>query len=123
MTNRRIVVLFVLLVTLSLVSALGAEIYNKYVLSDAFYLSSLLISENFAWDALTFFILYNNLIPISLQVTLEFVRFFQAYYINMAIFIYFLKNIMFTSIIVAAYGCSNNVVKRIFLIFSGQLIF
>lgn len=31
---------------------------------------------------LTFFILYNNLIPISLQVTLEIVRFFQASYIN-----------------------------------------
>jgi hypothetical protein len=30
---------------------------------------------------LTFVILYNNLIPISLQVTLEIVRFFQAQFI------------------------------------------
>lgn len=37
---------------------------------------------DFFWDILTFFILYNNLIPISLQVTLELVRFFQAVYIN-----------------------------------------
>ncbi len=36
----------------------------------------------FFWGCLTFFILYNNLIPISLQVTLEVVRFFQAFYIN-----------------------------------------
>ena len=31
---------------------------------------------------MTFFILYNNLIPISLQVTLELVKFLQAYFIN-----------------------------------------
>ena len=31
---------------------------------------------------LTYVILYNNLIPISLQVTLEFVKFAQAFYIN-----------------------------------------
>lgn len=33
---------------------------------------------SFPWHVLTFFILYNNLIPISLQVTLEIVRFFQV---------------------------------------------
>lgn len=37
---------------------------------------------------MTFFILYNNLIPISLQVTLELVRFMQAIFINFDIEMY-----------------------------------
>ncbi|KAJ1359226.1 amino acid transporter tat1 [Parelaphostrongylus tenuis] len=43
---------------------------------------------SFLWHVLTFFILYNNLIPISLQVTLEIVRFFQASYINIDVEMY-----------------------------------
>jgi phospholipid-transporting ATPase len=38
--------------------------------------------ENFGLTLLTFIILYNNLIPISLQVTLEVVKFIQAIFIN-----------------------------------------
>ena len=37
---------------------------------------------NFFFNVLTFVILYNNLIPISLLVTLEFVKFIQANFIN-----------------------------------------
>lgn len=37
---------------------------------------------NFFYNAITFLILYNNLIPISLLVTLELVRFMQAIFIN-----------------------------------------
>ncbi|KAI6188055.1 Phospholipid-transporting ATPase [Aphelenchoides besseyi] len=81
LTNRRIIVLFVALVILALVSAIGAEIYNKLYLEDAFYLGTTSTS-NFAYNVLTFFILYNNLIPISLQITLDLVRVFQAIYIN-----------------------------------------
>jgi len=40
------------------------------------------ISLNFWYNLLTFIILYNNLIPISLLVTLEVVRFTQALFIN-----------------------------------------
>lgn len=40
------------------------------------------ISTNFAYNLLTFIILYNNLIPISLLVTLEVVKFIQALFIN-----------------------------------------
>lgn len=36
----------------------------------------------FLWSVITFFILYNNLVPISLQVSIEVVRFFQAAFIN-----------------------------------------
>ena len=45
-----------------------------------------LVSEqkpnNFGYNLLTFIILFNNLIPISLQVTLEVVKFIQAIFIN-----------------------------------------
>ncbi|VDK57851.1 unnamed protein product [Cylicostephanus goldi] len=83
-TNNRIIFLFFVLLTLALVSAAGAEFWRSANLPAMWYLSFL---ENdarasFAWNVLTFFILYNNLIPISLQVTLEIVRFFQATYIN-----------------------------------------
>lgn len=46
------------------------------------------IAKNFAYNLLTFIILYNNLIPISLQVTLELVRFLQAIFINLDIEMY-----------------------------------
>lgn len=45
-------------------------------------------SKNFGYNLLTFIILYNNLIPISLQVTLELVRFVQAMFINFDIEMY-----------------------------------
>lgn len=41
-----------------------------------------MLNKNFGYNLLTFVILYNNLIPISLQVTLELVRFMQALFIN-----------------------------------------
>ncbi|KAI1710341.1 cation transport ATPase (P-type) domain-containing protein [Ditylenchus destructor] len=88
LTNRRIVVLFFTLVLLAVTSATGAEIYNKYYLIGTDYLPRTKGSVNFAWNVLTFFILYNNLIPISLQVTLEVVRFFQAFYINQDQYMY-----------------------------------
>lgn len=81
MTNQRIVFLFFTLIALALVSAIGAEIFKQFWLENVTYIEKLK-TTNFAWNALTFFILYNNLIPISLQVTLEVVRFFQAAYIN-----------------------------------------
>lgn len=41
------------------------------------------------YNLLTFIILFNNLIPISLQVTLEVVRFIQAIFINMDVEMYY----------------------------------
>lgn len=81
MTNPRIIVLFFTLIMLCFFSAMGAEIYKQFLLNNATYIREE-DTAYFAWKALTFFILYNNLIPISLQVTLEVVRFFQAAYIN-----------------------------------------
>ena len=39
-------------------------------------------ATNIGYSLLTFIILYNNLIPISLQVTLEVVKFAQSFFIN-----------------------------------------
>uniref|UniRef100_A0A8C5W5R1 Phospholipid-transporting ATPase n=1 Tax=Leptobrachium leishanense TaxID=445787 RepID=A0A8C5W5R1_9ANUR len=69
-TNVQILVLFGILLVMALVSSVGALLWNKA------------ISNNFGYNLLTFIILYNNLIPISLLVTLEVVKFTQALFIN-----------------------------------------
>ncbi|CAK9302020.1 unnamed protein product, partial [Gordionus sp. m RMFG-2023] len=81
--NRQIIILFVILISLCLISALGNTIYNHKRLDKDWYLGfSQMVASNFGYIFLTFVILYNNLIPISLQVTVEVIRFFQAYFIN-----------------------------------------
>uniref|UniRef100_A0A914W4H3 Phospholipid-transporting ATPase n=1 Tax=Plectus sambesii TaxID=2011161 RepID=A0A914W4H3_9BILA len=82
-TNKQIIYLFFALIIMALVSAVGAQIWENGNIPEAWYLGfDGSNSANFGWNLLTFFILYNNLIPISLQVTLEVVRFLQAFYIN-----------------------------------------
>lgn len=85
MMNQRVLFLFFILVALALISAVSAEIYQRYFLKNAWYIGESLNNINFGWSLMTFFILYNNLIPISLQVTMEVVHFFQAAYINSVI--------------------------------------
>ncbi|KAK0132802.1 Phospholipid-transporting ATPase IB [Merluccius polli] len=83
-TNLQILVLFCILLVMALVSSVGAAIWNRQHTEEAcWYLSRAGdISTNFAYNLLTFIILYNNLIPISLLVTLEVVKFTQALFIN-----------------------------------------
>ncbi|VDO69688.1 unnamed protein product [Heligmosomoides polygyrus] len=82
-TNTRILFLFIILVTISVLSAIGSQLWLREHLPSHWYISFLGKERvTFLWQTLTFFILYNNLIPISLQVTMEIVRFFQANYIN-----------------------------------------
>ncbi|OBS59185.1 hypothetical protein A6R68_09690, partial [Neotoma lepida] len=49
-------------------------------------------SDNFGYNLLTFIILYNNLIPISLLVTLEVVKYTQALFINWDTDMYYIEN-------------------------------
>ena len=63
-------------------SAAGSEVITSGENNDLTYLGSGAAKTNFFWNVLTFVILYNNLIPISLLVTLEFVKFVQARFIN-----------------------------------------
>uniref|UniRef100_A0A4W3HRR3 Phospholipid-transporting ATPase n=1 Tax=Callorhinchus milii TaxID=7868 RepID=A0A4W3HRR3_CALMI len=81
-TNVQILVLFCFLLVMSLISAVGAEIWNKKHGTSDWYMNLTDNLANFGYNLLTFIILYNNLIPISLLVTLEVVKFIQALYIN-----------------------------------------
>ncbi|KAF8328241.1 uncharacterized protein EI90DRAFT_3126404 [Cantharellus anzutake] len=91
--NVQIVFLFLALLALSLASTIGSSIRIWFHSKDQWYL---LISDsiadrakNFVEDILTFIILYNNLIPISLIVTMEVVKFQQAQFINSDLDMYY----------------------------------
>ncbi|KAJ8375394.1 hypothetical protein SKAU_G00059740 [Synaphobranchus kaupii] len=90
-TNVQILVLFCILLVMALVSSVGAAIWNiQHPEQTCWYLSRTGdISTNFWYNLLTFIILYNNLIPISLLVTLEVVRFTQALFINWDVEMYY----------------------------------
>lgn len=82
-TNTQIMFLFLLLLLIALFSAVCSEIWHIKNKHRHWYIGfDDLPPNNFPFTFLTFIILYNNLIPISLQVTLEFVKFLQAYFIN-----------------------------------------
>ncbi|KAG5679223.1 hypothetical protein PVAND_008805 [Polypedilum vanderplanki] len=88
LTNTQILMLFFILVVLCVTSAIFNQIWTLNYFMDHWYLGIIDGTKNFAYNLLTFIILYNNLIPISLQVTLELVRFLQAIFINMDIEMY-----------------------------------
>eukprot|EP01118_Nematostelium_gracile_P019227 TRINITY_DN8839_c0_g1_i2.p1 TRINITY_DN8839_c0_g1~~TRINITY_DN8839_c0_g1_i2.p1 ORF type:complete len:1148 (-),score=269.15 TRINITY_DN8839_c0_g1_i2:58-3234(-) len=81
--NRQIGLMFVLLLLLSAISAAGFGVWQSQNNPDAWYLQ---LEKNgaasTALSVLTFIILYNNLIPISLYVSVEMVKVAQAYFIN-----------------------------------------
>ncbi|XP_014280434.1 probable phospholipid-transporting ATPase IA isoform X2 [Halyomorpha halys] len=88
-TNHQVLMLFFLLILLCIISALCNELWTRQHSKKHWYIAlSGHIGKNFAYNLLTFIILYNNLIPISLQVTLEVVRFVQAIFINMDVDMY-----------------------------------
>ncbi|XP_076276279.1 ATPase phospholipid transporting 8A1 isoform X1 [Lasioglossum baleicum] len=89
MTNTQILMLFFILLLLCLLSAIFNVVWTKANGEGLWYLGlEGEIQKNFGFNLLTFIILFNNLIPISLQVTLEVVRFVQATFINMDIEMY-----------------------------------
>ncbi|XP_036424321.1 phospholipid-transporting ATPase IA isoform X2 [Colossoma macropomum] len=84
-TNFQILVLFGCLLAISLVCSIGQTIWKYQYGNDAWYMdlnSPDGGAANFGLNFLTFIILFNNLIPISLLVTLEVIKFIQAYFIN-----------------------------------------
>ncbi|NXI51384.1 AT8A2 ATPase, partial [Chloroceryle aenea] len=89
-TNMQILVLFCILLVMAIVSSVGALLWNRTHGEVVWYLGShKMRSVNFGYNLLTFIILYNNLIPISLLVTLEVVKFTQALFINWDIDMYY----------------------------------
>ncbi|KAI0031845.1 calcium transporting ATPase [Vararia minispora EC-137] len=93
--NIQIVFLFVFLLALSLGSTIGSSVRSWFFSERQWYLlESTSISgraRGFIEDILTFIILYNNLIPISLIVTIEVVKFQQALLINSDLDMYHLR--------------------------------
>ena len=78
-TNYQIIFLFIILVVIALASALGNFLIRNDIINHSYLPTT---ETNYFLQFLTFFILYNNLIPISLLVTLEGVKFVQAYFVN-----------------------------------------
>ncbi|TFK75474.1 calcium transporting ATPase [Pluteus cervinus] len=93
--NVQIVFLFILLLALSLGSTIGSSIRTWFFSSQQWYLLEGSTfsgrAKGFIEDILTFIILYNNLIPISLIVTMEVVKFQQAQLINSDLDMYYAK--------------------------------
>lgn len=78
LTNYQILLLFVILLVMSTICTLGNIFWTRNHLDTDWYIGLNDISHNVAYNLLTFIILFNNLVPISLQVTLEVVRFIQV---------------------------------------------
>uniref|UniRef100_A0A8D0TWR0 Phospholipid-transporting ATPase n=1 Tax=Sus scrofa TaxID=9823 RepID=A0A8D0TWR0_PIG len=92
-TNVQILVLFGILLVMALVSSVGALYWNGSQGGKNWYIKKMdTSSDNFGYNLLTFIILYNNLIPISLLVTLEVVKYTQALFINWDTDMYYLEN-------------------------------
>ncbi|EIW80800.1 aminophospholipid-transporting P-type ATPase [Coniophora puteana RWD-64-598 SS2] len=91
--NVQIVFLFVFLLALSVGSTIGASINTWFLSSQQWYLPQNVSFGGKAHttraDILTFIILYNNLIPISLIVTMEVAKFWQAQLINADLDMYY----------------------------------
>lgn len=86
-TNIQILWLVFILLTTAFLSAVFSTIWTSGN-SHWYIFGSSESTFNFGMTYLTFVILYNNLVPISLQVTLEVVRTFQAHFINSDIEMY-----------------------------------
>ncbi|KAI0799980.1 phospholipid-translocating P-type ATPase [Fomes fomentarius] len=93
--NIHIVFLFVFLLALSIGSTIGSSIREWFFSGAQWYLREQPTisgrAKGFIEDILTFIILYNNLIPISLIVTMEVVKFQQAQLINSDLDMYYAK--------------------------------
>ncbi|MBW0469719.1 hypothetical protein O181_009434 [Austropuccinia psidii MF-1] len=93
MVNVQIVFLFIILLVLSVGSSIGSFIRTFSLGDQLWYLMQAQSTTNkattFIEDILTFIILYNNLIPISLIVTMEVVKFQQAALINSDLDMYY----------------------------------
>lgn len=92
MTNIQIIFLFCILLAMSLASAIGNMVITNKNLVQLSYIDAVPSTWSaFGLNILTFLILYNNLIPISLMVTMEVVKFWQAQLINSDLDMYYEK--------------------------------
>ena len=89
--NKQIIALFCVLMVLILISSIGNVIMST---ADAKHLSYLYLEGTnkaalFFKDFLTYWILFSNLVPISLFVTVELIKYYQAYMVSSDVEIYY----------------------------------
>ncbi|KAG0166676.1 hypothetical protein DFQ28_007019 [Apophysomyces sp. BC1034] len=90
-TNRNILYLFAILVCMSIGGAIGGLVFSIYKGPTMSYipLNGQSRAQEFGYDILTFLILFNSFIPISLMVTMEIVKFVQSYLIESDLDMYY----------------------------------
>lgn len=91
MLNLQIIFLFCILIVLAIVSSLGEVIKNQVNKDHLGYLQlqGTNAVKTFFSDILTYWVLFSNLVPISLFVTVEIVKFYQAYLISSDLDMYY----------------------------------
>jgi phospholipid-transporting ATPase len=91
MINKQILLLGAILISLSLVSSVGDLIVRARSASTMWYLDIGVLNpvKQFFSDILTYWVLYSNLVPISLFVTVEIVKYAQAFLIGSDLDMYY----------------------------------
>jgi phospholipid-transporting ATPase len=91
MLNKQILMLVAILLILSAISTIGDLIVRSTAGTKLSYLyyGSLNAASQFFLDIFTYWVLYSNLVPISLFVTIELVKYYQAFLINNDLDIYY----------------------------------
>lgn len=89
--NKQILMLVAILLILSSVSTIGDLVIRSTAGTKLTYLdyTSLNYAKQFFLDIFTYWVLYSNLVPISLFVTLDLIKYYQAFLINNDLDIYF----------------------------------
>ncbi|KAK4898740.1 aminophospholipid translocase [Elasticomyces elasticus] len=91
--NIQILMLGIILIILSLISSVGDIIVRETIGKDLFYLGAhygdVGVAGQFFGDVFTYWILYSNLVPISLFVTVEIIKYYQAFLIGSDLDIYY----------------------------------
>ena len=90
--NKQIIMLVIILLVLSAVSTIGDIIIQSTKRDSLAYLEfegSFNAASQFFLDIFTYWVLYSNLVPISLFVTVELVKYYQALLINNDLDIYY----------------------------------
>ncbi|QSS51826.1 P-type ATPase [Histoplasma capsulatum var. duboisii H88] len=93
MVNLQILMLVGILLILSLISSIGHLVVRMKSADELIYLyiGNVNAAQQFFSDIFTYWVLYSNLVPISLFVTIEIVKYYHAFLINSDLDIYYDK--------------------------------
>lgn len=93
MVNTQILMLGGVLIALSIISTIGDLIVRNTIGPKLWYLQYASVNggQQFFSDIFTYWILYSNLVPISLFVTVEIIKYYQAFLISSDLDIYYDK--------------------------------